>query len=59
VTGRERIKAALSADGAPEIPAVICYEGICSRFIMSIGSPVTLATPIERVRLYCDLVREQ
>ena len=29
-----------------------------SRFIMSIGSPVTPGTPVERVRLYCDLVRE-
>jgi len=29
-----------------------------SRFIMSIGSPVTPGTPAERVRLYCDLVRD-
>lgn len=29
-----------------------------SRFIMSIGSPVTPRTPVERVRLYCDLVHE-
>jgi uroporphyrinogen-III decarboxylase len=29
-----------------------------SRFIMSIGSPVTPGTPVERVRLYCDLVQE-
>lgn len=29
-----------------------------SRFIMSIGSPVTPGTPVERVRLYCDLVHE-
>ena len=29
-----------------------------SRFIMSIGSPVTPQTPAERVRLYCDLARE-
>jgi len=28
------------------------------RFIMSIGSPVTPETPVERVRLYCDLVHE-
>lgn len=28
------------------------------RFIMSLGSPVTPGTPISRVRLYCDLVRE-
>lgn len=28
------------------------------RFIMSLGSPVTPDTPIERVRRYCDLVRE-
>ena len=26
------------------------------RFVMSIGSPVTPATPVERVRRYCDLV---
>ncbi len=29
-----------------------------NRFVMSIGSPVTPATPVERVRLYVDLVRE-
>jgi len=29
-----------------------------SRFIMSLGSPVTPVTPVERVRLYCDLVHE-
>lgn len=29
-----------------------------SRFIMSIGSPVTPGTPVERVRLYSDLVHE-
>jgi hypothetical protein len=29
-----------------------------SRFIMSIGSPVTPDTPVSRVRLYCDLVHE-
>jgi uroporphyrinogen-III decarboxylase len=28
------------------------------RFIMSIGSPVTPGTPVERVRLYCDLGHE-
>ncbi len=28
------------------------------RFIMSLGSPVTPGTPVERVRLYCDLVHE-
>jgi uroporphyrinogen-III decarboxylase len=28
------------------------------RFVMSLGSPVTPDTPIERVRLYCDLARE-
>jgi hypothetical protein len=28
------------------------------RFIMSIGSPVTPGTPVERVRLYCDLAHE-
>ena len=29
-----------------------------SRFIMSLGSPVTPATPADRVRLYCNLARE-
>jgi len=29
-----------------------------NRFIMSIGSPVTPGTPVEKVRLYCDLVHE-
>jgi len=29
-----------------------------SRFIMSLGSPVTPETPVERVRLYCDLAHE-
>jgi hypothetical protein len=29
-----------------------------SRFVMSIGSPVTPATPVERVRLYCELAHE-
>jgi hypothetical protein len=29
-----------------------------SRFVMSIGSPVTPGTPPQRVRLYCDLVHE-
>lgn len=28
------------------------------RFIMSLGSPVTPGTPVERVRLYCELVHE-
>ena len=28
------------------------------RFIMSLGSPVTPGTPVERVRLYCDLVHD-
>jgi len=28
-----------------------------SRFIMSIGSPVTPSTPVSRVRRYCDLAR--
>lgn len=28
------------------------------RFIMSLGSPVTPDTPVEKVRLYCDLVRK-
>jgi hypothetical protein len=29
-----------------------------SRFIMSLGSPVTPETPVEKVRLYCDLAHE-
>ena len=29
-----------------------------SRFIMSLGSPVTPGTPVERVRRYCNLVHE-
>jgi uroporphyrinogen-III decarboxylase len=29
-----------------------------SRFIMSLGSPPTPATPVERVHLYLELVRE-
>ena len=29
-----------------------------NRFVMSTGSPVTPATPVERVRLYADLARE-
>ena len=29
-----------------------------SRFIMSLGSPVTPATPVERVHRYCELVHE-
>ncbi len=29
-----------------------------NRFVVSLGSPVTPATPVERVRLYCDLVHE-
>jgi len=29
-----------------------------SRFIMSLGSPVTPGTPVSRVRAYCDLVHE-
>ena len=28
------------------------------RFIMSLGSPVTPTTPLERVRLYCEMVRQ-
>jgi len=28
------------------------------RFVMSTGSPVTPGTPVEKVRLYCDLVHE-
>lgn len=29
-----------------------------NRFVACLGSPVTPATPVDRVRLYCDLVRE-
>ena len=29
-----------------------------SRFIMSLGSPITPATPVDRVRRYCEMVRE-
>jgi len=29
-----------------------------NRFVMSIGSPVTPGTSVERVRLYCDLVHD-
>jgi len=29
-----------------------------SRFIMSLGSPVTPGTSVEKVRLYCDLVHD-
>lgn len=29
-----------------------------SRFILSLGSPPTAETPVERVRLYCDLAHE-
>ena len=29
-----------------------------NRFVVSLGSPVTPATSVERVRLYCDLVHE-
>jgi hypothetical protein len=29
-----------------------------SRFILSLGSPPTYETPLEKVRLYCDLARE-
>ena len=31
MTGRERIEAAFSSEGTPEIPAVICYEGVFVR----------------------------
>lgn len=31
MTARQKMEAAFSADGTPEIPAVICYEGICIR----------------------------
>ncbi|MDP6041769.1 MAG: uroporphyrinogen decarboxylase family protein, partial [Candidatus Latescibacteria bacterium] len=31
MTGRQKIEAAFSEAGSPEIPAVICYEGICIR----------------------------
>jgi hypothetical protein len=49
--------------GEPELRAEIARQIAAgrrngSRFIMSIGSPVTPGTPLERVRLYCDLARE-
>jgi uroporphyrinogen-III decarboxylase len=28
------------------------------RFVLSLGSPVTPGTPMERVRRYCDLAHE-
>ena len=31
MTGRDKMLAAFSAGGSPEIPAVICYHGICLR----------------------------
>lgn len=31
MTGREKMEAAFSPEGTPEIPAVICYHGICLR----------------------------
>lgn len=31
MTGREKIEAAFSKRGTPEVPAVICYEGLVSR----------------------------
>ena len=33
-------------------------RAVGGRFIMSLGSPVTPATPVERVRLYCDMVHD-
>jgi hypothetical protein len=29
-----------------------------NRFVVSLGSPVTPATPVDRMRLYCDMVHE-
>ena len=48
-------EAQLRAEIARQIAA---GRGNDSRFIMSLGSPVTPQTPVERVRLYCDLVHE-
>ena len=46
-----------------ELRAEICRQIAAgrrnaSRFIMSLGSPVTPGTPVSRVRAYCDLVHE-
>ena len=31
MTGREKMSAALSPNGSPELPAMFCYEGIDTR----------------------------
>lgn len=46
---------ALRAEIVRQIAAGRCNG---SRFIMGLGSPVTPGTPVERVRLYCDLVHQ-
>ena len=46
---------ALRAEIARQLAAGRRNEG---RFAMSLGSPVTPGTPLERVRLYCDLTHE-
>jgi len=48
-------EAALEAEVARQIAA---GRRNGSRFIMSLGSPVTPGTSVEKVRLYCDLVHE-
>lgn len=53
----------LPAAGEPELRGEIARQIHAgrrngSRFAMSIGSPVTPETPVERVRRYCDLSRQ-
>lgn len=48
-------EAQLRAEIARQIAAGERNRG---RFVLSTGSPVTPETPVERVRLYCDLTRE-
>lgn len=46
-------------DGTVEqLRAEIAGQRNGGRFIVSLGSPVTSATPVERARLYCDLAHE-
>ncbi|MEW6354771.1 MAG: uroporphyrinogen decarboxylase family protein [Planctomycetota bacterium] len=48
-------EARLRAEIERQIAAGRCNGG---RFIMGLGSPVTPETPIERVRLYCEMAHE-
>jgi hypothetical protein len=48
-------EAALRDEIARQIAAGRANGG---RFVMSLGSPVTPGTPVDRVRLYCDLAHE-